>query len=61
MSSIPFTWYLALTPNDMFSLYAYHIPGKRSPPFCQEHGLQLILVPAGRQQILPFEGSKVSG
>jgi hypothetical protein len=38
-----FAWYLDLTPNQMFSLYAYPIPGKRGLPLCQEHGQWLEL------------------
>jgi hypothetical protein len=36
-----FTWYLDLTPNQMFSLYDYPIPGKNGLPLCLEHGKQL--------------------
>ena len=36
-------WYIDLTPNQMFSLYAYPIPGKRGLPLCPEHGRQLEL------------------
>jgi hypothetical protein len=37
----PFAWYLDITPNEMFSLYDFPIPGKRGLPLCQEHGKQL--------------------
>jgi hypothetical protein len=36
-----FAWYLDITPNQMFSLYDYPIPGKSGLPLCQEHGKQL--------------------
>ena len=39
----PFAWFLDLTPNQMFSLYAYPIPDKRGLPLCQDHGHQLEL------------------
>lgn len=38
-----FAWYLDLTPNQMFSLYDYPIPGKSGLPLCHEHGKQLEL------------------
>ena len=44
MGSTPtFAWYLDLTPNQMFSLYDYPIPGKDGLPLCEEHGRQLEL------------------
>lgn len=36
-----FAWYLDLTPNEMFSIGDYPLPGKRGLPLCQEHGNQL--------------------
>jgi hypothetical protein len=36
-----YAWYLDLTPNRMFSLYAYPIPGKDGLPLCEQHGRQL--------------------
>lgn len=36
-----FTWYLDITPNQMFSFYDYPIPGKTGLPQCEEHGRQL--------------------
>ena len=38
-----FAWYLDITPNQMFSLYEYLIPGKTGLPLCEEHGRQLEL------------------
>jgi hypothetical protein len=38
-----FAWYLDLTPNQMFSLYDYPIPGKRGLPLCEKHSRQLEL------------------
>ena len=40
-NSLKFSWYLDLTPNGMFSLGDYPIPGKHGVPLCQEHGKQL--------------------
>jgi len=36
-----FGWYLAIAPNEMFSLYEYPVPGKSGVPLCQEHVRQL--------------------
>lgn len=36
-----FRWYLDITPNEMFSLYEFPVPGKNGLPLCQEHGRQL--------------------
>lgn len=36
-----FAWYLDLTPNEMFSVGSYPVPGKRGLPLCQKHGNQL--------------------
>ena len=36
-----FSWYLDLTPNQMFSLYKYPIPGKDGLPLYEEYGKQL--------------------
>ena len=36
-----FSWYLDITPNQMFSLYDYPILGKRGLPLCEKHGHQL--------------------
>ena len=38
-----FAWYLDITPNQMFSLYDYPVPGKSGLPLCEEHGRQLEL------------------
>jgi hypothetical protein len=44
MTSVPFAWYLDITPNQMFSdFYAYPILGRRGLPLCLEHGRQLEL------------------
>ena len=32
-----FSWYLDITPNEMFSLYDYPIPGKDGLPLCELH------------------------
>jgi len=39
--NIQFAWYIDITPNQMFSLYDYPIPGKSGLSLCQEHGKQL--------------------
>jgi hypothetical protein len=36
-----FAWYLDITPNHIFSVYEYPIPGKNGLPLCQQHGKQL--------------------
>ena len=36
-----FAWFLDITPNRMFSLYEYPIPGKDGLPLCEQHGKQL--------------------
>jgi hypothetical protein len=36
-----FSWYLDLTPHQMFSLYDYPVPDKDGLPLCQQHGHQL--------------------
>ena len=41
MTNPLFSWYLDITPNKMFSLYDYPIPGKRGVPLCEHHGRQL--------------------
>jgi hypothetical protein len=38
-----FAWYLAITPNQMFSLYEYPVSGKNGLPLCEEHGRQIEL------------------
>ena len=38
-----FAWFLDITPNAMFSLYEYPIPGKSGLPLCEEHGRQLAM------------------
>jgi len=38
-----FSWYLDITPNQMFSLYEYPINGKNGLPLCKNHGMQLEL------------------
>ena len=40
-SGARFSWYLDITPNRMFSLYEYPVPGKDGLPLCQKHGKQL--------------------
>ena len=40
-NSLNFSWYLDITPNRMFSLGDYPIPGKDGVPLCQKHGKQL--------------------
>jgi len=40
-SKMNFAWYLDLTPNQMFSLDDYPIPGKRGLPLCEKYGRQL--------------------
>ncbi len=42
-SEVKFSWYLDLTPNQMFSLYDYPIANKSGLPLCQLHGRQLEL------------------
>jgi len=39
----PFSWYLDITPNRMFSLYEYPVLGKDGLPLCQKHGKKLEL------------------
>jgi len=39
--NVNFAWYLDITPNKMFSLYNYPIPGKDGLPLCELHGKQL--------------------
>ena len=46
-----FAWYLDITPNHMFSLYEYPIPGKKGLPLCIEHGRQLEL-----KEVVLFDG-----
>jgi hypothetical protein len=29
-------WYLSITPNRVFSLYEYPVPGKNGLPLCEE-------------------------
>jgi hypothetical protein len=38
-----FSWYIDITPNKMFSLYDYPIPGNNGLPLCEQHGRQLEL------------------
>lgn len=38
-----FSWYLDITPNEMFSFDGYPIEGKRGLPLCKEHGERLEL------------------
>jgi len=33
-----YAWYLDITPNQMFSLYDYPVPGKAGFPLCEEGG-----------------------
>lgn len=37
------TWYLDLTPDQIFTLYDYPIPGKVGLPLFEEHDRQLEL------------------
>ena len=39
-----YNWYLDITPNKMFSLYDYPIPGKDGLPLCIEHGKKLEML-----------------
>ena len=41
MDNEKLAWYLDITPNGMFSLGDYPIPGKDGVPLCQKHGKQL--------------------
>jgi len=41
--NIQLAWYIDITPNQVFSLYDFPIPGKSGLPLCQEHGRQLEL------------------
>ena len=41
-----FSWYLDITPNEMFSLYDYPIPGKEGLPLCEKHGKKLEILEA---------------
>jgi hypothetical protein len=38
-----FSWYLDITPNKMFSMNGFPIPGKHGIPLCELHGNQLEL------------------
>jgi len=38
-----YAWFLDITPNAMFSLHEYPIPGKSGLPLCEEHGKQLAM------------------
>jgi len=38
-----YAWYLDITPNQMFSLGDYPVPGKAGLPLCELHGKQLEL------------------
>ena len=38
-----FAWYLSITPNRVFSLHEYSVPGKNGLPLCEEQGKQLEL------------------
>jgi hypothetical protein len=37
-------WYLDITPNEMFSLYDYPIPGKDGLPLCEKHSNKLEML-----------------
>ena len=41
-----FSWYLDITPNEMFSLYDYPIPGKDGLPLCRVHSRKLEMLEA---------------
>jgi hypothetical protein len=43
MPTSTFAWYLNHTPNQMFLLYSYPIPGKHGLPLCPENGRRLEL------------------
>jgi len=38
-----YAWFRDITPNAMFSLYEYPIPGKSGLPLCEEHGKLLAM------------------
>ena len=53
-----FSWYIDITPNQMFSLYEYPIPGKDGLPLCKKHGKQLemkeiVVYDKGATEALP--------
>ena len=39
-----FTWYLDITPNEMFSLSDYPVSGKNGLPLCEKHGKKLEML-----------------
>jgi len=39
-----FSWYLDITPNEIFSLYDYPIRGKDGLPLCKLHGKKLEML-----------------
>ena len=39
-----FSWYLDITPNEMFSLYDYPVQGKDGLPLCEKHGKKLEML-----------------
>ena len=39
-----FSWYLDITPNEMFSLYDYPVQGKDGLPLCEVHGKKLEML-----------------
>ena len=39
-----YNWYLDITPNEMFSLYDYPVPGKDVLPLCKIHGKKLEML-----------------
>ena len=46
-----FSWYLDITPNQMFSIDGYPIEGKRGLPLCKEHGNMLE-----QKEVVLFDG-----
>ena len=39
-----YNFHLAITPNEMFSLYDYPIQGKDGLPLCEKHGKKLEML-----------------
>ena len=42
-----FSWYLDITPNEMFSLYDYPVQGKDGLRLWEEHGKKLEMLEVG--------------
>jgi hypothetical protein len=51
ISGTSYSWYLDITPNQMFSLEGYPIEGKRGLPHCGKHGNILE-----RNEVVLFDG-----